>query len=152
LVVEVDAVFVVGFAHLADERFPVDCDAEVVDYCLDLLGEPLLETEEVDVADRSDAFAGSDEGIGCQTGFETDPADVLLFCLVGLLLECDGFGLLLLLLHLLLLLLLDFTCRYFQIEFIVDRFGEPDVVLIGDDYRRIEIKRYHLPNLQLLLA
>lgn len=50
LVVQVDAVLVVGLAHLADERLPVYGDAEVVDDCFYLLGKPLFQAEEVDVA------------------------------------------------------------------------------------------------------
>lgn len=50
LIVKVDAVFVMGLAHLADEGFPVYGDAEVVYDRFDLLGQPLLEAEQVDVA------------------------------------------------------------------------------------------------------
>lgn len=59
LVVQVDPVLVVGLAHLAEEGLPVDGHAEVVDHCLDLLGQPLLQAEQVDVLYCSCAFARS---------------------------------------------------------------------------------------------
>ena len=78
LVVEVDAVLVVRLAHLADERFPVYGDTEVVYDRFDLLGQPLLEAEQVDVAHRTDAFARSYQGIAQEAGLEADTAHVLL--------------------------------------------------------------------------
>lgn len=50
LVVEVDTVLVMRFAHFANEGFPVYGDAEVVYYCFYLLGKPLFQAEEVDIA------------------------------------------------------------------------------------------------------
>ena len=65
LVIEVDAIFVVRFAHLAEEGSPIDGHAEIVDHCLDLLRQPLLEAEEVDVPHGSRAFAGGDQRVCC---------------------------------------------------------------------------------------
>ena len=73
-VVQVDAVLVEGLAHLATQRLPVDGHAEVVGNSLDLLGEPLLETEQVDVPHRTQTLARSDERVGDQPRLETDPA------------------------------------------------------------------------------
>jgi hypothetical protein len=37
LVIKIDAIFVVRFAHFTEEWLPVDSDTKVVDNCLDLL-------------------------------------------------------------------------------------------------------------------
>ena len=68
LVVQVDTVLVVGFAHLAEEGFPVYCYTEIIDCWFYLFWEPSFEAEEVDVLDCSWALAGSDEGISGESG------------------------------------------------------------------------------------
>ena len=65
MVVQVDPVFVMSLAHLAQKGLPIYSDAEVIDHSLDLLRQPLLQAEQVDVSHRANTFAWSYEGVRC---------------------------------------------------------------------------------------
>ena len=54
-----------SLAHLAQKGLPIYSDAEVIDHSLDLLRQPLLQAEQVDVSHRANTFAWSYEGVRC---------------------------------------------------------------------------------------
>ena len=76
LIVQINTIFVVCFAHFTEEGFPVDCDTEVVDRRLDLFWKPCFQAQKVNILDSSWALARSDEWVGGESRLETYSANI----------------------------------------------------------------------------
>lgn len=157
LVVQVDAVLEVRLAHLAVQRLPVYRHAEVRNAGLDLLRQPHLQAQQVDVPHCPCALARRDQRVRRQSRLETDAAGVFAFGVVlqGGLVDADGLGRLprngldvdgLGLLH-----ALDVELIVVM-KLLVNRLADPDILTISDDNRRVVVHGHDLPHFQLLLA